>query len=260
MAASVGAGLAAVVGREVHGHPAAHQRSRRHRRWSRSSSSPPPSRRDRSAGRPGRTASSPQPGWRRRRARRSVAVVERLGVEGLVAAELVHLRLDRPVARRRRRLGPDRDVAPEADVDVGRARPPAGRSATAARTSSRRSRSGHSHTGRIPISASNQARNSGSRSTGTSTSCTTRSPCGRPARRSSRSPIPHRRSSADQPHSRRRSAAGAAARGGVRRGAGRRRPASTRTSRCPSATGSRASSAGRSRAAGATGRRSPGRV
>src|SRR4029079_9116341 len=48
-----------------------------------------------------------------------LTVVERLGVQRLVPVELVHLRLDRAVARGVGRVRADRDVAPEADVDVG---------------------------------------------------------------------------------------------------------------------------------------------
>ena len=75
--------------------------------------------------------------------------------------------------RRARRYG-----APEADVDVGLAAVQRVAGPRPVSPALARSRSGHSHTGRIPTSRSNQSRNSAGRSTGTSTSWTTRSRCG----------------------------------------------------------------------------------
>ena len=116
----------------------------------------PPCRRGWSVGRRGRSAPSRRRGRRRRRARsKVVAVVERLGVEATCGRRArPTFVLDRPVARRRpRRSGPTCDGAPEADVDVGRARlQRVERPGVLVRPCSSRSRSGHSHTGRIPTS------------------------------------------------------------------------------------------------------------
>ena len=212
----------------------------------------------RAAGRPGRRSSSAPRTPRRRRSPRTP-----LPGRKPWSTATCGRRARRPSPRSRgcgtRRVSPARQRRgrPEADVDVQRRG--VERVQVPGRAAGSRCRSGHIHTGSMPVRSSRKRDELGEpvdRDLDVLDDLLALPAC-RGGRRSgaSRRTCARARSAS----SRRRSGASASARAGGSAGSARRTPGSTRTSRCPSARGSRGWSASPRRAAGSSGSRSAGR-